>query len=705
MDTLIRKIAKLAESNPNKAAIIFKQDTVTYHELYMRIIAAGELLKKEGINVGDRVCFTALSKPEMVVLYLGIQLISAVPVFLDKNATAENMLAIYEDAEAAILLTDKPLREFSEKCNHLSLREIYTKACDNANNIDAIEEVELPTPTPDDLAEILFTTGTTGKPKGVMLSYNAVYHIFQNTISGIHIAEDEVLLLPLPLNHSFALRVLRAVLYRGATLVLQNGFTFAKAVEENITQHHCTALACVATSYEVMKTQMQDAIGEILAKLRFIEFGAGAVSIRQRREICALLPNVQIYNTWGSSESGGAVFCDVTDCVRRDAAGEAAVIGSLGRPLAGEVEVAILSPKANDLEPEALSGHLADYFLSSSECGDDHPGRMALRGAMQMSGYWKNPDLTAQTLIDGWLLTGDLAYLDDAGNVYMLGRADDLINVGGEKVSPLEVEEIAGEYPGIRECACVGAEDPEGLTGQIPVLFVVTRPDYNEDELLRFLAGKMERYKLPGKIVKIEEIPRNRIQKIDRKALKAILEKSDGEDLMNPTIETILSRRSIRRFTDEEIPQAILEMLIKCGTYAPSGHNMQTWHFSVLTKAEDIAKLREAAKDASAKEGVHFYGWENPKALILISNDSRNQDGCQDASCAAENIMLAARSYGLGSVWLNPLMTLRDVSPVKEVLDELKVSKNHVVWATIALGYSAAEGALLKKKTDVVDWL
>lgn len=702
MDTLLHRMGELAQSQPTKAAVIFKSDTVTYEQLYTRILGAARVLEAEGAVKGDRICFTAVSKPEMVVMYLGIQAISAVPVFLDKNATPENMLAIYHDAEARFLITDKPLKEYADQCSHLSMRDVYARACAEAERGDLFLDFS---PAPADLAELLFTTGTTGKPKGVMLSYDAVYHIFMNTIRGIQIAEDEVLLLPLPLNHSFALRVLRAVLYRGATAVLQNGFTFAKAVEENIETHHCTALACVATSYEVMKTQMQDAIGGILSKLRFIEFGAGAVSIRQRREICALLPNVQIYNTWGSSESGGAIFCDVSDCVRRDASGEPSVVGTLGRPLPGEVEVAILSPEAPLSDPEKLIGHLSEYFLPVNATDAAHPGRMVLRGAMQMSGYWKNPEGTAQTLVDGWLLTGDLAYLDEAGNVYMLGRADDLINVGGEKVSPIEVEELAGQYPGIRECACVGAEDPEGLTGQIPVLFVVAKPSYDEDELLRFLAGKTERYKLPGRILKVEEIPRNRMQKIDRKALRALLEQGSDATLMNPTVETILSRRSIRKFTDKEIPQEILKILLRCGVYAPSGHNMQTWHFTVLTKQEEIVRLRDAtAAVAHERKDVHFYGWENPKALILISNDARNVDGCQDASCAAENIMLAARSYGISSVWLNPLMTLRNISPVREILDEYGVPASHTVWASVALGYSAAEGALLKKRMDVVTW-
>ena len=116
-------------------------------------------------------------------------------------------------------------------------------------------------------------------------------------------------------------------------------------------------------------------------------------------------------------------------------------------------------------------------------------------------------------------------------------------------------------------------------------------------------------------------------------------------------------------------------------------------------------QLKETVKKAAEKEKVHFYGFENPRVLILVSNDKRNQDGCQDASCATENIMLAANSYGIGSVWLNPLMTLRDKEPVKSLLDKLGIPENHIVWSMIALGYQVYDGKPLVKRTDVVHYV
>lgn len=673
-DTLVNRVYALAEAEPDRLAAAFKKEAVCYGQLYERAAGMAAIFRENGAKPGDRICFSAVSRPEMLAAYLGVHLCGGIAVFLDKNSTAENMAQVYKTAGAVLLVTDKPLKQYAGECRLLSLRECYARAQAAGAGMP-----EPPAVNEEDIAEILFTTGTTGKPKGVMLSYRAVYHILKNTMDGIGIRPEDRVLLPLPLNHSFALRLLRAVLYAGAAAVLQNGFTFAREAETNVNSWGCTAMGCVPASYEVMKGQMQGAFARVLGGMRWMEFGAGSLTIRQRREITALLPNTVIWNTWGSSESGGAIFCNVTEAVKD---GETA--GALGKPLKDRVQVRILDSDGKELQSD-----------------EAHPGRMALKGGMQMSGYWKNPEATRETLRDGWLLTGDLAYVKN-GYVYMLGRADDIINVGGEKVSPIEVENIAGQFPAVRECACVGAEDPDGVLGQIPVLFVVPGQGYKEEELRKFLAERLERYKLPGKYAAVDSLPRNRMQKLDRRALKQQWENRDSLALLTPVMQAILSRHSVRKFTEQEIPAGMLEMILKAGYHAPSGHNMQSWRFTVLESPQTLERLKQAAAQTAQARHVVFYGWENPRVLVLISNDRRNPYGCQDAACAAENMMLAAHAYGLGAVWLNPLMTLRDAEPAKGVLDGLGVPENHTVWCALALGYPAAAGTALAKKTDVI---
>ena len=311
MNTLVQRILELARTKPDAVAVAFKKEKLTYARLAEKIRTIGTELKKRDIQVGDRILFSAVSKPEMVAVYLGIQYAGAIAVFIDKNSTAENAAAVYEDAGASLFLTDKPMKErngkdWGEHCRVASMKQLYAAPAPE-------KFADYVMPGPEDMAELLFTTGTTGKPKGVILTYKAVYHILSNTIQGIGIREDERLLLPLPLNHSFALRVLRATLYQGAMVVLQNGFAFAKEVENNQTAFDCTAMVAVPASMEILRGQMQDQFVPVMSKFRYIEVGAGSLTIAQRKRLTAELPHTTIYNTWGSSESGGALFTNVTE--------------------------------------------------------------------------------------------------------------------------------------------------------------------------------------------------------------------------------------------------------------------------------------------------------------------------------------------------------------------------------------------------------
>ncbi len=670
METLVEKVLAYGDSQAGKNAVCFKNVTVTYGELKKQIMGMAARLQGMGVKKGERVMLNAVSKPEYIAGLLAIQYIGAVTVAIDKYAKPENIRDIWEMTQADIFLVDG--KKLPEEIKTASLKQLYEGAA------EVQEQIVYELPGERDLCELIFTTGTTGKPKGAMLSYRCIHANMLNTCRGIGMREDDIVLNPLPLNHSFGMRVLRSTLFLGATVVLQNGFTFAKEIETNIEQHHCTAMVCVPASIEVIYRQMQERFSPVIGQLRYIEFSAGSVSVDMKKKLLAILPDTQLFNTWGSTETGGAVFFDITNHPDK--------LASIGKPLEG-IEV-----KAVDLDGNVVAARDMDTA-----------GRMLLRGEMRMEGYWNAPELTAETIRDDWLYTNDLIYVDSDGFIFMLGRADDIINVGGEKVSPVEVESIAQEYDGIRECACIGVDDPEGIVGQVPVLYAVAENGMlEEDALLKYLAGRMEKYKLPQELIQVDELPRNKMQKLDRKALQRMYAERSSVDLMNPVICNLLARRSVRSFTDQPIDDRLLDMILKTGYYAPSGHNMQTWRFTVLKSQEKIEQLKEITRAKAAEKKVHFYGFENPKVLVLVSNDRRNKDGAQDASCAAENMMLAAQSYGIGSVWLNPLMTLCDEPEIRELLDSYRVPDQHIVWAAVALGYPKAPGKLLAKKEDVV---
>ncbi len=288
----------------------------------------------------------------------------------------------------------------------------------------------------------------------------------------------------------------------------------------------------------------------------------------------------------------------------------------------------------------------------------------------------------------------------------MLGRADDIINVGGEKVSPVEVEDTAEMFEQIRECGCVGVADPDGIFGQIPVLFVVPQDaEFDQKRALEFLSKRLEQYKLPKKFVTVNSLPRNWMQKLDRGKLKEMWENGQSGLEENAVVSAIYGRRSIRDFLDQRVPRELLEHVVACGYQAPSGHNMQAWKFTVVRDRDEIKRLKEIISVVAKRNKVFFYGFNSPDALILISNDRRNPNGIQDSSCAAQNIMLAAHSYGLGSVWINALKTICDEPEIREILTSYGIPETHNVWATIILGYPANQPSALAKKENVVQWI
>lgn len=609
------------------------------------------------------------------MVLLGVQYIGAISVPIDKKALESNIADIYKLINPAILFTDSKISD--DTVNRYSLKGIYHEVLDEGYTKE-MDEMAYVLPDTEAVSEILFTTGTTGVPKGAMLTYKNVYASTHNTWNGVGMRTSDTVLIPLPLNHSVGMRVLRTALYIGATVVMQNGFTFAKELENNILEYDCTALVCVPASIDIIMGQMQDRFVDIVGKLRYIEFGAGSLSYDMKKKLTRLLPHTTIYNTWGSTETGGAIFLNVSE--RPDK------YQSLGKPMDG-IELKVIGEDGQEVAAKEI----------------DTAGRMVLRGDMQMAGYYNLPEENEKTLVDGWLYTNDLVYRDEEGYVYMLGRADSIINVGGEKVSPIEVENIATEYECIKECGCIGV--PDDMLGQVPVFFVVVNDGYREEELKKYLSVNMEAYKIPAKYIVIDELPRNRMQKLDYKALRQIWIDGGQSDLYNPVIRNIYGRHSVREFTEDKIPYAILEMIVKAGMYAPSGHNMQTWKFTVIDNVDVIQNVKSVVQRVAKEKNVYCYGFNNPVTLVLISNDRRNDNCIQDSSCAAENIMLAANSYGIGSVWLNTLKTLSDEPEVRELLDSFDIPTTHIVWSMIALGYPAKNPNPPKKKMNVVKWI
>ena len=279
--TLAEAVLEHAASQPDKTAVFFKKQAVTYGELADRLKAAAVIMRDDyGVKRGDRVMMSAISKPEYIVVLLAVQYLGAVSVPADKSSLGESLVQLYDYVTPALLITDTPTGDAELK--KVSFHDFYQAVLDRVESGDA-DDIEYVKPDMQDIAEIIFTTVTTGTPKGAMLSYNAFWHISDNTIKGTGRTPDDIELIPLPVNHSFGMRVLRAMLYLGGTIVLQNGFMFIKETRSNIEKFHCTGISIVAASLEMLYRSFGDQFVEVFSQLKRIEVGASSLSVAMKK--------------------------------------------------------------------------------------------------------------------------------------------------------------------------------------------------------------------------------------------------------------------------------------------------------------------------------------------------------------------------------------------------------------------------------------
>lgn len=491
VETIIDDLQKWSVETPDRIAVEEKNKQITYRELDVEVRYIAGYLRTIGVKKGTCIILEAINSIDYIKTYLALQMAGAITAPVERGIKCDKL-----DYLISLTETDFYIYHTETVCeceNKISYETLIREAKD--------WNVETPSITRnwDDWAEIIFTTGTTGKSKAAVHSLKNIYANTSNTVEGMSMTEKDKVLIPLPLNHSFGMRVLRAIFRVGGQVNLLNGSVFAKSIMDAVEKNNCTGLVCVAATMESMRKEVGDeTIRNRLNKLRYIEFSAGAASLELREKMLELLPNTDIHNTWGSSETGGCVFVNVRK--------NPEAINALGKPH----DSTIL---------ELWSDEKKDFVDGS---GKDNIGRLAIYGDMVFSGYFNQDELYKETVKDGWMITNDLVWRDENQFLHILGRSDDMINVGGEKVSPSEIENLALTISAIDDTACVGVDDDNGMLGQIPVLFYTVNMGVNvkEKEIREMYVNKLGAMKAPRYIIKIDEIPRNYMKKKNYKLLK-----------------------------------------------------------------------------------------------------------------------------------------------------------------------------------------
>jgi long-chain acyl-CoA synthetase len=358
---------------------------------------------------------------------------------------------------------------------------------------DAAEvHLELPYLEATDVADVMFTTGTTGAPKGVCLSHANISGSASNTTGFIGTCADDVEALALPLSHSFGLGRLRCVLSVGATLVLVSNFANLKSFFTVLDQEHVTGFGMVPAVWQYIKRLSGRRIAKFADQLRYIEIGSAAMPIEDKLLLMELFPKTRLCMHYGLTEASRALFSEFH--------ANASNLESVGRPASSRVEVQVLGEDGQRLA-----------------AGVD--GEICVRGNMVCQSYYLPKD-NDDAFYGDWFRTGDWGHCDENGDFYLTGRKKELINVGGEKVSPAAIEDAILSL-GVKDCACVAVSDPNGVLGEVPKAYLVKGDTPIEfDDIKSRLAQLLPPHEIPVVWEWIDQIPRTQSGKIQRLKLK-----------------------------------------------------------------------------------------------------------------------------------------------------------------------------------------
>ncbi len=482
MKLLIEYLSDYAKTQPD--ALFAADDggrALTYSQAWTRARqVAGRLACGFGISRGDRVVVRCMQSVDYLTLCLACNLMGAVFVPIEDKASGDRVLDIVTETGCSLYV--------SRAAEEVPVR--------NALYADLEGEGELPGefafPDPDSVSEILYTTGTTGKSKGIVITHRANIALAENVKYGVAMRRGNVELIPLVMSHSHGLRTFYANLLNGSAVIITNGVMIVKRLFRLMDEYGVTSMDLSPSAAQFMIKLSKDAFWAKAAKLDYIEIGTAALPEELKRQLAENLPGVHLYNFYGSTESGRSCVLDFSvDTGRHKCIGKAT----------RNTEIVF-----------------TDEARRVVQATPEQPGLLASRGPMNMLCYWQNEALSARTLIDGYVCTNDMGYFDADGYVYVLGRQDDVINFGGLKISPSEVEDVVLGYPNVAEAALVGQED--ATAGQIPKLYVVPREGaFDIDDFWAFLNGRVDRAKQPKAVEVLDELPRTFNGKVDRKAL------------------------------------------------------------------------------------------------------------------------------------------------------------------------------------------
>jgi len=501
--SIVENLAHNALKSPDKLCLADAKQSITYKQAWDGICGLAMELAHRGVTKGSCVVIECDQSACYMIWIFAIQLLGAISVPLEKNAAVGRIVEIATETEAILHVGAHEVAELT--IPHMNIKDADAFALGQI--VDGvyrgpIEDLDLIAfPKSDDVAEILFSTGTTGKSKGIVLTHSADVALAENVCTGVKMKPDNVELIPMPTSHSHGLRRTYGNMANGSSVVFADNIMLLKNVFGLMDKYHVTSMDLSPSMLSIFFKLSKDRLGDYADVLDYIQLGSAPLSEEDKSHLSRILPKTRLYNFYGSTEAGCSCLMDFNaDGSDMDGASQRPP-GCIGRPAVNAEFIVV------------------DENRKPIESSRDNLGFLASRGAINMKEYFKAPELTAQATDGEYVYTKDMGYIDEDGYVYMLGRKDDVINFGGVKISPEEIESQVIKSDIIRDCACIPVDD--AMTGQAPKLFIVLEPDadYDAKAFKSFLTEVLDANKQPKIIEIIDRIPRTFNGKIKRNEL------------------------------------------------------------------------------------------------------------------------------------------------------------------------------------------
>ncbi len=498
---------------PDRAAIIFEGKRYTFSQLNERANRLANALANLGVKKGDRVVLLQVNCNQCAETYFATAKLGAIYVPLNFRAKADEHDYMINFAEVnTILMGDRYVDLIDSIKSRLSTVKHFISIESKRDGMHYYEDLiasssadEVVTEIGDDDTTILmFTAGTTGRPKGVMLSHNSFSVYVLENVTPADPESEERNILTVPLYHIAGIQAMMASIYGGRTLVMERQFE-AKEWLKLVEREKVNRAMLVPT----MLKQLMDHpdFGKYdLSSMRVITYGAAPMPLEVIKRALDVFPGVSFINAFGQTETASTITTlspedHVISGTEEEKEKKLKRLSSIGKPMP-DVEMKVVDEAGNELPP-------------------GETGEIVARGPRVMTGYWKDEEKTEKTIDkDGWVHTSDMGYRDEDGYFYLGGRATDIIIRAGENISPEEIENVLHSYPKIDEVAVIGVPDEEW--GEQPMAVVVLKKGETAtpEEIMEYCRAKLASYKRPRSVVFVDELPRNPMGKILKRVLR-----------------------------------------------------------------------------------------------------------------------------------------------------------------------------------------